>query len=234
MTIPLMPTEWFAQLLPTLGMILLAIGFSVAGAYPTGLVLLWVIVAGETLFGAGGPWTIPLIRRLLRIDQPDSGTTLLDYPRGKIDAETLAEPVAPGRSTETLAESVALVKDQEPSAEEAELDEELPWLWQDATALQELRYMTLPESGLCIAGSQRVTLPAAQQIAVVHTVFHPPFDTVPTVTIEMEQPETVTIKAAQVLPHGIRWELRTASMLEKSQQVQWAFIATTTAADPRG
>lgn len=138
-------------------------------------------------------------------DERDYGSSVVRYTR-----KTLAEPVAP----------------KEPSYEDdSTATDELPWLWHEATALQELRYMTLPEQGLCVAGSQRVTLPAAQQTAVVHTVFHPPFAAPPIVTVELQEPDAVSIKAAQILPHGIRWELRAEQPNDQPREVQWAFSA---------
>ena len=133
--------------------------------------------------------------------------------------EALAEPVA----RETLSDD-----------DEAEMNDELPWLWQEPAARQELRYLVLDDVGTVVTGSQRATLPAGQLTAIVHTVFHPPFDAVPEVTIDMQEPDGVTIKAAQVLPHGIRWELR-GDAAENSRDVQWAFSASaTTIRDPRG
>ncbi len=117
--------------------------------------------------------------------------------------------------------------------EETGPNAELPWLWQEDTALQELRYMTLPETGLCVAGSQRVLLSAAQPTAVVHTVFHPPFAAQPLITIELQEPESVAIKAAQILPQGVRWELRAEQPSDKPREVRWAFTATCTS-DPSG
>lgn len=209
-TAPRSRTEWLTQFLPTFGAILLACGFTVAGAHPTGLVLLWILIAAEALFGAGEPWTMLRVRRWLVRDQADRGTIILDHPRRLIQEQTLAEPVVP-----------EIVSNEDESA----IDDELPWLWQETTALQELRYMTLPEQGSCVAGSQRMTLPAAQQSAVVHTVFHPPFAAAPIVTLEMQEPDTVTIKAAQILPHGIRWELKAEQPADVPCNVQWAFSA---------
>jgi hypothetical protein len=209
-TPPQSRTAWLAQLLPTFGAILLATGFSVGGAYPTGLVLLWVLVAAEVLFGAGGPWTLSRTRGWLVRDQAERGT-VNNLPRGVIPEKTRAEPMA----REAFSNE----------ADEEACDEELPWLWQESAALQELRYITVPEQGLSVSGSQRVTLPATQQTAVVHTVFHPPFVNSPVVTIEMQEPELVKIKAAQILPHGIRWELRAEQSAEQPREVQWAFTA---------
>lgn len=216
MTQPRTAQDWFAQFLPTLAAILLAVGFTVAGAHVTGLVFLWIIVAAEVLSGAAGPWTLSLLPRWFERSKEDRGTVIVDHPRGML----LQEP------------------EEEPAVGDTQADEEfienegLPWLWQDATALQELRYMTLPETGLAVAGSQRATLPAAQQTAVVHTVFHPPFAAAPVVTLEMQEPDTVAIKAAQVLPHGVRWELRAEQSSEQPREIQWAFSASCSR-DPR-
>ena len=209
-TAPRSSTEWLGQFLPTLGAIFLATGLTVAGAHPTGLTLLWVLIAAEAVFGAGGPWTFLRIRRWFVLVQADRGTVILDHPRGLLHEMTLAEPVA---------------REVDSNQDESAATDELPWLWQEATALQELRYISLPEQGLCVAGAQRMTLPAAQQSAVVHTVFHPPFAAAPVVTLEMQEPDTVAIKAAQILPHGIRWELRAEQSDEHPREVQWAFSA---------
>lgn len=220
-TVPQSTTAWLAQFLPTVGAILFAVGFTVAGAYATGLSLLWVIVASEVLFGVAGPWTVPRFRRWLGLDREDRGTVIIDHPRKLNPKQTLAEPEAP--KSASLTDPV--LRETAPNDDEPEDDDELPWLWQEATALQELRYISLPEAGLCVIGSQRLTLPSAQQTAAVHTVFHPPFADAPVVTLEMQEPETVTIKAAQILPHGIRWELRAEQPAEDAREVQWAFSA---------
>jgi hypothetical protein len=218
---PRSASDWCGQLLPSLGNVLLATGFSVAGAYATGLSLLWVIVAVELFCSATGPWTQPQIRRLFGLGQADHGTVLVEDSRGLIPEQKLAEPMAP--QSAALGDSVVreTFSDDDESAEH----DELPWLWQEATALQELRYISLPEAGLCVTGSQRLTLPAAQHTAVVHTVFYPPFAAAPAVTLEMHEPDTVTIKAAQILPHGIRWELKSEQGAEGACEVQWAFSA---------
>ena len=62
---------WLAQLLPSLGLIFLATGFTVAGAHPTGLTIMWVLVAAELAFGAAGPWTMPMIQRWLTRSKVD-------------------------------------------------------------------------------------------------------------------------------------------------------------------
>jgi hypothetical protein len=227
-TLPQSPNAWLAQLLPSSGVLLLAMGFSVAGAHLTGLVVFWTLVAAEILFGAARPWTLPLLRQLMRRDHTAYGKKVLEHPQKTVEPEPPPKPLALVHASLERAMPANLVTaDLEAAGTEPDFDAEFPWLWHEATALQELRHMTLPDSGLCVTGSQRHTLLATQQIAVVHTVFHPPFDAVPTVTIEMQEPEDVTIKAAQILPHGIRWELRVVSPLEEAQQVQWAYIAAT-------
>jgi hypothetical protein len=226
--------EWLAQVLPSLAVIFLAVGFTVAGAYVTGVVFLWIFVAAEGLFGAAGPWTLALLQRWFGTERTDRGTIVLDHPRGVIKQETLAKPVKHELQDEVLLEPVAYALEND-TDQETETNDELPWLWQDTTALQELRYMTLPEGGLCVAGSQRVSLPATQQTTVVHTVFYPPFAAAPVITIELQEPETVAIKTAQVLTHGVRWELRMEQASDHAREVRWAFNATCTSdPDPRG
>lgn len=217
--------DWFALLLPTLGVVLLATGLTVAGAYPTGLVLLWVLVAMEAIFGAGGPWLLPRVQQGFGRPQADYSPALRESKRGTTAEKPWQEPTAREDTTLKQPESVNLICRET----ESESNDELPWLWQEATALQELRYMTLPEQGLCVAGSQRVMISPTQTVAVVHTVFHPPFDAAPLVTLEMQQPDAITIKAAQVLPHGIRWELRAQQPTEQAREIQWAFTASSAA-----
>jgi len=216
--------DWFAQALPTLAAIFLAVGFTVAGAHVTGLVFLWILVAAEVLLGAAGPWTLALLQRWLGRSEEDRGTIVLDHPRGTINDAAPAPSMVQEQQAAQIKPLIAeLTNDLD---EETGSNEELPWLWQDDTALQELRYMTLPEIGMCVAGSQRALLAAAQLTAVVHTVFYPPFAAPPLITIELQEPETVAIKAAQILPQGVRWELRAEQLSDKPREVRWAFTAT--------
>jgi hypothetical protein len=229
--LPRTTPDWLAQFMPSLAAIILAVGFTVAGAPPTGLVFLWIIVAAEIFFGAAGPWTWPLLQRRRWRAKEDRGAVVPERPRGTLnDSPTV--PAAHETNSTSVTDRVSSGHDSDSGAQE-EPNDELPWLWHEATALQELRYMSLPEQGICVAGSQRVTIPAAQQTSVVHTVFYPPFSDVPEISIELQEPYTVTIKPAQILPQGVRWEIRAEQTSDQPREVQWAFSAVC-AKDPRG
>ncbi len=63
-----------------------------------------------------------------------------------------------------------------------------------------------------------------QRVAIAHTVLQPIWPTTPRVTIEQSEPDEIDIRAVQMIPQGIRWEIRLPEVAEVAFPVTWSFV----------
>ncbi|MGC4007293.1 MAG: hypothetical protein QM811_30860 [Pirellulales bacterium] len=71
-----------------------------------------------------------------------------------------------------------------------------------------MRRLSLDDGRESVIGALRSTLAARQTTLFVHTVFQPPFQKPPTIELELHEPDDLRITAAQILVHGVRWEIK--------------------------
>ncbi|MCA9099984.1 MAG: hypothetical protein KDA63_02475 [Planctomycetales bacterium] len=77
--------------------------------------------------------------------------------------------------------------------------------------LQEIRRGPNAEGVDTLVGRLRVRMAAGARSGRAHVVFCPPFAGTPTVTLEPGDPLPARVRVAQVLPQGVRFELKSAS-----------------------
>ena len=76
-----------------------------------------------------------------------------------------------------------------------------------------------------IAGTVRADLEPGQRSETLHIAFCPPFDQIPQVTVDQQQGTPAQLKLAQVLPYGMRIEIRTPRAQERSLSLILVFSA---------
>lgn len=76
------------------------------------------------------------------------------------------------------------------------------------TAIQHLTRSRLPDGSETLSGWVRVPWVAGQRVASVHVAFCPPFPSTPEVRVEQCEGPAAQIKTVQVLPYGVRFDLK--------------------------
>ncbi|MDX1961941.1 MAG: hypothetical protein SFX18_02230 [Pirellulales bacterium] len=206
-----------AQLLPSVGLALLGAAVTY-GTSALGITLLWVAIGSEILLGAAGPWTLPWLSRRPLVQR--IRRRILD-----LTPETASPLVNSAHEITAGTESTEYPQVTEQILEIA--DDERPWLWSEPAATQEQRRLRLENGQEVIVGSVRVILDATQELAWAHVAFCPPLCTVAEVEIEMQEPAAAKIKTAQVLPQGIRFEVK-LPLAATTREVVWSYAAQTT------
>jgi hypothetical protein len=80
-----------------------------------------------------------------------------------------------------------------------------------------------------LTGWLRTPLAAGQRNANIHLAFCPPFAATPLLEVEQIDGPPARIKMAQVLPYGVRFDLKLAAAAEESSSVLLQFVATSDA-----
>lgn len=165
------------------------IAVSLGGGCAAGLISFWSILAGEEIWA----WwhTLELDRRLLafRSARGDAGA----IPRSSEGLD------APDASVETLRQA--------------------PRILAKADILQEFVRSQHPGGTEFLSGWMRVALAPGQRSAAVHLAFCPPFSRAPTVTVVQQDGPSARIKVVQVLPFGVRLDLKLAQTPSSSGSV---------------
>lgn len=172
------------------------IALSLPGSGGVGLAALWIALALEETW-AWAPRFARMIRpRPGRVDPPE-----LDDSDAPSDASTLPSP------------STAMemdVADQAPSA----------------AVMQQLTRGRTARGADVLSGWLRAPLEAGQRTASVHVAFCPPFSAAPRATVEQRDGPKARIKTVQLLPYGVRFDLKLADPATESTDVVLHFSAT--------
>lgn len=185
-------------LLPSLAALLLAASVSMRGAAPAGLILLWLIlVANEALWGA-------CLWRLHT--RPGAGAP-----------EPAAAPAPRGLAVAAGVQDDRPVRPVEPS-DDHELS--LP-----EGVCQQLTRAQSRTHGDTVAGMLRALFQPGERSHSLHVAFCPPLPARPLVeVVQLSGPRT-RVKAADIQPFGIRFDLRLAALSTREEDVLIHFEA---------
>ena len=193
---------------PAIVLLLFAGSISLPGTSRGGLLLLWVILVGEEVLAhwlfyghrAGG---------MLRYDRAPVGPT----QGGQLLAASATEAVV---EVESRRQSVS-------SSAWEEVDGLPDGIWQQIS-------QTRDEDGHdAFYGRLRGEFATGQRSTSLHVAFCPPLDTVPQVFVEQIEGPEVTIKAAQILPYGVRFDVKRMALGESCETVIIEFYASSRA-----
>ncbi len=173
------------------------IALSLPGSGGVGLAALWIALALEEAWVWTPRFTRMLKRRRSRVDPIESEDS--DAPN---DNSTLPSP-------STAMEIDAA--DRMPSAE----------------VTQQLTRGRTARGADVLSGWLRAPLEAGQRTASVHVAFCPPFSRAPHATVEQRDGPKARIKTVQLLPYGVRFDLKLADPAAESTDVVLHFSATT-------
>ncbi len=192
----------FWSLLLSAAILLLGSSLCIAGSGRLGLLAFWAIVAGEE----GWAWGRPLVARRRRGPQPAKDQT----HRFRIDpAQSLLPRPAPpevlGGRDETLAEDVVPAEN----------------------VLQRLTLSQQADGSQRLSGWLRLRLTAGQRSGVVHVAFCPPFCQTPELSLEQLEGPPARVRTAQLLPHGVRLDLKLSTAAAAEGSVLLRFAAWT-------
>ena len=197
------------NLLLSAAVLLLGIALCVRGAAGSGLLAFWAILAGEEGW-AWGRLLLPARRRGHR--RPDARQTRrlhVDGQDGGIrDSGTARSMIAGMRGAAALGE--------EEDAIPAE------------NVLQRLTLSRDADGSQRLSGWLRLRLSAGQRSGVVHVAFCPPFCRTPELSLEQLGGPPARIRTAQLLPHGVRLELKVSPATTAGGSVLLRFAARTT------
>ena len=105
----------------------------------------------------------------------------------------------------------------------------------DGEVTQQMTRIHAPGGSDILSGWLRVWMAAGQRSANVHVAFCPPFARAPRVSVEQRGGPRARIKTVQVLPQGLRIDLKLAAPAETAQTVLLEFSAEAApAAEPGG
>ncbi len=91
--------------------------------------------------------------------------------------------------------------------------------------LQQLIRRRAADGGEILSGWLRVPLAASQRTANVHVAFCPPFPRTPQVAVEQLDGPAARIKKVQVLPYGVRLDLKLVEISDTADPVVLHFSA---------
>jgi len=189
--------DWPARILASAAVLGLGGALSLPGTNLAGLGVFWTVLAVEEFWA----WR-PILWRMLRRGPPVQGPIRLDPP------QTPAPHPPPGK----LPAQVPLESSS------------LPAVAGD-NVMQQLTRRRTPDGIEELSGWLRMPFSEGQRTTSVHVAFCPPFPRAPELAVEQLDGPTTRIKTAQVLPHGVRFDLKLAASAEKRLTVMLQFSA---------
>jgi len=106
-----------------------------------------------------------------------------------------------------------------------DLPEGLAPAWPDGNVLQQFVRSRGADGSEHLTGWLRIPFTAGQRTGSEHVAFCPPFEKTPHVTVEQLDGPAVRVKTAQLLPHGVRLDLKLATVAEEPDSVVLQFSA---------
>ncbi|MDZ7616574.1 MAG: hypothetical protein U1E05_06185 [Patescibacteria group bacterium] len=215
--------EWAGpiRLLTSLAVLAAAFSVSVPGSGWLGLVGLWgIVLVEESLawhrFRAWPTWRLPSWSTLLRPRRHPTPPKPASPPRlarlrGLADRWMLRWLPAEPRQGQVA----------DGTATEPPLSAEAP----AADVVQQLTRRQLPDGVEELAGWLRVSFAPGQRTENVHLAFCPPFSAAPQLTIKQLDGPAARMKTAQLLPYGVRIDLKLSAPAEEHCRVSLEFLA---------
>ncbi len=188
------------SLSPTAAVLALGSALSLPETAPAGLIAFWSLVAAEELWA----WR-PLVWRV-------RGRAGSSRP-ARVDSPDVASPHPSPAKPSTSAPSITLLPSLPPDT--------VP----GADVLQQLTRSQAADGSERVSGWLRVPLCAGQRTASIHLAFCPPFPKTPVLDVERLDGPEARIKTAQVLPHGVRLDLKLRHAAEEPLDVLLQFSA---------
>jgi len=200
---------WGVRGLLSAAVLIMAVSVSVAGTAPGALAAFWALVAAEELWA----WR----RAIWRKHRSRQGKATRDPP---------APPPAPSHAEPAESEPVApiataVADDVVAPVVSAIPDDSLP----SQDVLQQLTRSQAADGSQELSGWLQDRFEAGQRTSNVHVAFCPPFSRTPEVTVEHVGGPSTRIKTAQVLPYGVRLDLKLAAKAEEPTIVLLRFSA---------
>ncbi|MCC7087234.1 MAG: hypothetical protein IT427_19700 [Pirellulales bacterium] len=188
----------------TVALVLLAWSLSLPHSSSVGLIVLWLAILGEETWA----WKPQRIKPIRRIDVAWR--------------HTLAG--SPSRR----AASPSFVEDEVVDPADVSSDESEPTDWADLGLQQRMNYRRSAD-GVSIDGWLRAEFLAGQRTITLHAAFCPAFSRPPQVQFELLDGSDCEIRSTQILPWGIRWEVKLDRTAQESTTVVLGFFASESA-----
>jgi hypothetical protein len=206
--------QWaHADLLLSAALLLLAYALWVPGCGRAGLLVFWAILAGEEGW-AWGSAILPGRRR------PAGSPAREEIHCLRMDP---AQAISPSPSPlPTLSPLPDGLHPSDWPREEADED-----VVPAEDVLQQLTLSQDAAGGQRLCGWLRLRLAAGQRSGVVHVAFCPPFPRTPELSLEQLDGPAARVRTAQLLPHGVRLDLKLAVAASSGGSVLLRFAAWT-------
>jgi hypothetical protein len=202
------------DLLLSAAVLLLAYALWIPGCGRAGLLAFWAILAGEEGWAWGG---VLLAGRRRPAGQPARE----EIHRLRMDP---AQAISPSPSP-MLSPSPLLPDGLHPSDWPSQQADEDVVPAEDV--LQQLTLSRDAAGGQRLCGWLRLRLAAGQRSGVVHVAFCPPFSRTPELSLEQLEGPAARVRTAQLLPHGVRLDLKLAVAASSGGSVLLRFAAWT-------
>ena len=197
-----------ASLLISLAMLVIAASLSLPGSNSVALLGFWAIIVGEGLWawrGAGSKEQGAGSRRGTRAAGRGAGNAGWHA----FGPSMASRHVGSGEQGPADGDSVEEPEPTEPAAD----------------VLQQLTLRVTAEGGQELSGWLRIGLAAGQRTGNLHVAFCPSFDQAPQVQVEAVSGPDCRIKAAQVLPYGVRLDVKLDEPAGSAESVLLWFCA---------
>jgi len=201
--------NWLRNAAPGIVLLLFACSLSLPGSSGLGLLFFWSILVGEELV-AHWFWHAPRV-----------GAT---SPRELARRELTEDPVQRIPTTAMRPSEFTLERDESTQPESDSLAVDVAGLpdgvWQQITQAHD------DDGQQVFYGRLRGEFAVGQRSTSLHVAFCPPLESVPQIFAEQIEGPEVTIKPAQVLPYGVRFDVKRNSLGEGCETVIIEFYAS--------
>ena len=193
--------DWIVMLSTSAPLIALATALCTAGTPIAGFAIFWTLLAAEE----GWAWHRFVSRRAVSI-------SWIAWRRLRWDRPQRPAPHAPRGAPASHAPRRPVAADEIPS--------------EDVT--QQLIRSRAADGAEELSGWLRPTFAAGQRTGSIHVAFCPPFAAAPELAVEQIDGPEARIKTAQLLPYGVRLDLKLAAAADQPTTILLQFSARTT------
>lgn len=205
--------DWAAALTISAAVVALGVAVGVQGTPPAGLAVLWAVLAIEEFWA----WIWgPRRGRKAGTARAPAWSVGWRWWGGRRKEE--------GRGVQGSGLFVKKAQDSQlstPNSQPPSAMEQPP----DADVLQRLTRSRARGGGETLSGWLRVLLAAGQRSTSVHVAFCPPFARTPKVTLQQLDGPPGRIKTVQLLPYGVRFDIKLAAVSEAAEMLLLEFSA---------
>jgi hypothetical protein len=217
-----------SRVLTSVSLGLLGVAVTASGENLAALAIFWTLLIVEE--GWAWDWgrhaaEPPTCRECLDVQPKQAPIVESKIQHRRVQGEPADGTLADEGPADETPQGLTAEGDVEEDVEEASFDDEEELAEPEADVLQQCTLRREKDGSQRLCGWLRMPVEVGQRTGNLHVAFCPPFEKTPQIDVEQYSGPSCRVKVGQVLPYGVRLEVKLDELAEESDSILLRFSA---------